>query len=55
MKTPKSELDDQIVSSELSEIALDYMVEHIKLIYELENGDILNIEEQTKKILHLVS
>ena len=55
MKTPKSELNDQIVSSELSEIALDYMVENMKLIFELENGDILDIEDQTKKKLHLVS
>jgi hypothetical protein len=55
MKTPKSELNDQIISSELSEVALDYMVEHMKLIYEIENGDILNIEDQTKKKLHLVS
>ena len=55
MKTPKSELNDQIISTELSEVALDYMIEHMKLIYELENGDILNIEDQTKKKLHLVS
>lgn len=55
MKTPKSELNDRMVSSELSEVALDYMVEHMKLIYELENGDILSIEEQTKKKLYLVS